>query len=205
MSYFNHKSVAIIFGITCACFFVACSPSLDGAIETPEVPIAEIDASKQYTQSINVNVVDFSDVRGLDNKTASEGSGDLTKPEGDVGVKVQAALSEALSKRGASVYAGAPVKVKGDILSWESKVGAKGMGSIESKASLYIQVQDRDGKEIFSGIYNGNRASQFPVVSRNDVKHSLGMAMSETITQVLEDQRFLQAVSSSNTAGRATW
>lgn len=171
--------------------FSACAPSLGGTIAVPSIPLAENMDQSRARLFTSVDVVDFKDGRGA---APSEDSG-FTEPRGDIDVKLQEAIGDALTKRGISVFGGAPVKITGEVRTWRTQVAAEGaVGTISSEAALFIQVLDRNGSVRYSGTYRGSRSSQFPVVAESDVQESLGLAMSQAIAQLMEDQQFLQSL-----------
>ncbi len=195
------KKSIICYGIFVGCFYGGCSPQLGANIEVPEIPVEEasLDGGPAHL-GVSVSLDTFRDNRPLQADTTEPV--EKTMPEGDVGRAVEVALTKSLAQKGISTSFGAPVKISGEIKKWQTTVSAKMTGSLRSEAALYVEVRDEKGQKLFSGTFHGSRASEFPVVTREDVKSSLGFAMSQAINQALEDEQLIQALWS--TPKRAT-
>jgi hypothetical protein len=118
----------------------------------------------------------------------------FTEPHGNVTQNVEAALSDSLRERGISVVDTAPVKIKVEIRGWKSEVTMSTTPELTSEATLYVELFDAFGKRVYSGTYTGTRFSQFPVVTRNDMKDSLAFAMSSAIEQLVGDEQLLNHI-----------
>lgn len=170
-----------------------CAPHLGPTIETPEVPLSEIKGDNRARLGSYIAVQKVEDKRaGITRSDNSE----YTQPAGAVEEIVEAALRDAFRENGISVLDTAPIQLKAQVREWRSKVKVATMSEIDSKAVIAIELFDPAGKKIYSGTYEGNRSSQFPLVNRIDVKDSLGLAMASCISHVLSDPKFLEIVGS---------
>ncbi len=173
----------------------ACSRHVGSSIEVPNIPApAASSAESRARLSANISLSGFKDVReaiipieGLDQTS-------YTQPQGAISQQLEAAMSEAMSKKGLHVTSNAPVSLWGEIRKWRADVETTTTSKIKSEAALYVELLDASGQRLYAGTYHGSRASQFPVVSAEDIKDSLGIAMAQAIGQVLEDEEFLQAL-----------
>ncbi len=190
MKYSKSLSALLIF---CSLTFSACAPHLGATIETPEVPLGEI---KTETRA---RLGSFIAMQGLEDRRpapSSEIKPEYTQPAGPVTETVEAALRDAFKEHGITVLDTAPVGLKAEIREWKSKVKVQTNTAIESKAVLAIELFDPTGKRIYSGTYEGSRSSQFPVVNRIDVKDSLGLAMANCISHILDDPKVMEIIGS---------
>lgn len=163
----------------------ACSAKIESNYPVPEIPKASTVTSELH--GVGLSFQSFVDARmPLRNEVANKSS-IHTQPEGDVAGSVEQAFKEALTVQGANVGYGTGKMVTGEIRRWDSQVAAAASGSIESNATLFIEVKGETGERLFAGEYHGSRSSTFPVIARQDVGESLGIAMSEAITQALRD------------------
>ncbi len=158
-------------------------------IEAPSIP-APSQTSDVLPVLVQVN--NFKDIR-----LPSEEGGNLISPEGDVGELVKDSFVQYLVKRGATVEVVAPVIIDGEIRNWEAQAKGTTTGALNSTASLYLEVRNNLGAKIYSGVFQGTRSSQFPLVGSADIKDSLGFAISQAIDQALNDPSLRKALSSS--------
>jgi hypothetical protein len=166
----------------------ACVVSVGPTIEAPAIP-APTKSTDVFP--VLVQVKNFRDVRLV----SEEEKGPIS-PEGDISELVKDAFINYLEKRGASVEFSAPVTIEGEIRSWEAQARGTSTGMLNSSASLYIEVKDSSGNKLYSGVFQGSRSSQFPLVSKADIKDSLGFAMAQAIDQSLNDASFRKALNS---------
>ena len=173
-------------------FCLACAMRVDSSYPVPAIP--EIDSQKTSSlHGLSISVQPFLDARlpAIQDKVNVS----ITQPEGEVEQTVELAFVEALQSQGAVLDGNGEKSIVGEIRRWDSKVAASTSGTIDSNATIYLEVKDAAGKSLFSGEYHGSRSSQFPVIAKQDVGDSLGLAMSEAITQAIRDknlQRILQ-------------
>lgn len=170
-----------------------CAPSLGTTIEAGEIPPPAVQAGSRARFG---SVIGIQDIR--DNRPApvTDGAEKFTEPHGGIPQLVEAAIKSTLSEAGVSVVTSAPVAMKVEVLKWRAAVDPKATVMLRSEASLLIELYDPAGKKVFSGTYNGVRSSQFPVVTRVDVKDSLGLAMSNALEQLVADPQFIELVGS---------
>ncbi len=186
---------SVAFAATCSLILggAGCAPSLGPTIEAGDIPPP---ATQPATRARFGSVVGIQDIRDNRPAPATDGSEKFTEPHGGVPQLVEAALKTTLSDAGVSVVSSAPVEMKVEVLKWRSQVDPKANVMLRSEASLLIELYDPAGKKVFSGTYNGVRSSQFPVVTRVDVKDSLGLAMSNALEQLVADPQFIELVGS---------
>lgn len=172
----------------------ACAPELGPSIETPELaPIALEKNPKFALRHMEVNVTGVKDQRLAD---VSRDVTPITEPAGDVEPEVETAIIKALRGQGVVVSETSPLFLSAEIRKWQTKVTATSSGYIESEAVLSAKVTDSRGKEIYTGMYHGNSSSRAPVFTLTDAKESLAKAMTQAITQFMEDEQLLRALSS---------
>lgn len=178
----------------------ACSQHVGESISVPEIPIEEARNNSRARLSTQVSLADFKDVRGaLDNDNdSSEQPGNFTQPQGEVTRAVQKALETALLEKGVQVSGASKVSMWGEVRKWQANIHTTTRSKIISEASLFLELLDRDGKRVYSGTYHGSRASEFISASTEDIKYSLGLAMSQAIDQALADEELISALWSTN-------
>ena len=184
------KSI-VTFGVVTV-FFSGCSADVGPSIETPEVPapsVARVERRARLAAQITLG--HFTDRR---EPIEALGSGDITQPQGKVARKVEAALVKSFVSNGISIVNEAPYSIQGEVRKWNASVMTTASSKLRSEAALYIEVLNESGVRVYSGTYHGSRASQFPIASAGDIQDSLGLAMSQAIGQILEDEGFLQAL-----------
>lgn len=175
--------------------FSGCAPHVGSVIEVPQIPHATAPAEAETRLNTAVAIDEIKDVRQSVMPSDPQSTvGNYTSPEGQVGEAVQTALTDALMEKGVAVSSTAPLRVWGEVRKWRTQVVTKTTSAIDSEAALYIEVLDSSGKRLYSGTYHGSRASSFPVASASDIRASLGMAMSQAIGQVVEDEEFLNSM-----------
>lgn len=177
----------------CAALAAGCAPSLGTTIEAGDIPVPAVQSTARARFG---SVVGIQDIR--DNRPAPvvDGTEKFTEPHGGIPQLVESALKTTLGDAGVSVVSSAPVAMKVEVLKWRSQVDPKASVMLRSEASLLIELFDPAGKKVFSGTYNGVRSSQFPVVTRVDVKDSLGLAMSNALEQLVADPQFIEIIGS---------
>ena len=164
---------------------MACAMRVDSNYPVPAIP--EVDSQKTSAlHGLNISLQPFLDARLPAIQEKSNVS--IAQPEGEVVQTVESAFAEALQAQGVVLATDGGKNIVGEIRRWDSKVAASTSGSIDSNATLYLEVKDADGNSLFSGEYHGSRSSQFPVIAKQDVGDSLGLAMSEAITQAIRDK-----------------
>ncbi len=171
----------------------ACSPNLGTTIEAPQVPIAPVKSDARARLGSYVSIQSVEDARPGPSTDTSE---KYTEPYGGVNTIVEAGLKNAFRESGIAVIDTAPVTIKAEVRRWRAQVSSKSSSAIDSEATLYVELLDPTGKKIYSGTFNGTRASQFPVVTRVDVQDSLGLAMANAIEQVITDPQLLELLGS---------
>ncbi len=186
----------IFTSLVVSAFFMGCAAQLSDKIDVPEIPnVTKVSSAKNIVNTGTViSVEDFIDTRL--GQIAESDSDSKTQPDGlAIGGTVRDAVVKALENAGITVSPDAPLALTGEIKRWDAKTAAAVTSSIESNASIRINVVDKAGKNLYTGNYSGERASQFPVVSEPDVKDSLGLAMSGAIEQAINDKDLLKAIS----------
>lgn len=180
-----------IFILLVSALIASCAPKPGPTIDTPTIPVAKTNAEIRGRLGSYVTVQSVTDERrALTENEAVR----FTEPQGNVPQNVETALSDSLRERGISVVDTAPVKIRAEIRSWRSEVTMATTPTLMSEASLYVEVYDAFGKRLYSGTYQGTRQSQFPVVTREDMKDSLAYAMSSAIEQAIGDEQLLNHI-----------
>lgn len=175
-------------------FSVSCVTTVGPFIALPNIPPSKVQDGDVL--SLILSVKSFRDVRIVSETSSTMQEGvRRVSPEGDVSQIVTAAFSEALRARGTSVDSSAPTTIQGEIRSWNAETRGSSVGELKSEASIYIEVIT-SGTRTFSGVYQGSRSSQFPVVTSSDIQDSLGFAMEQAIDQALIDSSLRRALSS---------
>lgn len=171
--------------------FSGCVATVGPSIEVPKIPLTESNIPNSLTGT-NIGVGSFKDIRTLDYNSTGQG---LVTPEGDISRTVEIALGDHLKAAGAEVNFGANIIIKGEIREWQSSYEGSTTGSLNSSASLFIEVVNQpSGTRLFSGLFKGNRSSHFPIVTPADIQDSLGFAMSQCIEQILKDSGVQRAL-----------
>lgn len=163
----------------------ACVAAVGPSIEVPSIP------EPRETNDIFpvlVEVGDFQDIRLVDQASKR------VSPEGNVSALVKQSFTTYLEKRGATVEPASPVKINGELRSWEAEVQGTSTGMLNSTASIYVEVRDSSNNKIYSGVFQGTRASQFPLVTKSDIQDSLAFALVQAIDQALNDSSFRKSL-----------
>lgn len=169
-----------------------CAVSPGRTVETPEIPPIAANGESRARLGSYLAVQSVEDRRDA---SPSSDAG-FTEPFGRVGASVEEGLKNAFRENGISILETAPLTLRTEIRKWRTKVDSKANTMLNSEATLFVELVDPSGKKIYSGSYNGTRASQFPVVTRVDVQDSLALAMANAIGQVVSDPELLNVLSS---------
>jgi hypothetical protein len=192
---FVHRMLRVPAAIAAGFIFCSCSVHVGSTIEVPDVPAPTISQETKKSLDLDVSLGTIKDMRSTSAEPASEDSPErYTEPQGDVGQVVKGALQNAFAQCGIRARSDAALSVWGEVRRWRTKVITKSTSSIKSEAALYIEVVDRSGTRVYSGTYHGVRASEFPVASLSDIRESLGLAMTQAIEQLLDDEEFITAL-----------
>lgn len=162
---------------------IGCAARIDSTVPAPEIP--EMRQVTAELHGVRLSMEPFVDAR-LPSITDSENK-TITQPDGTVSEQVEQALREALENQGITVDSGSSKKLTAEIRRWDAMVSAAASGAIESNATLFVELKDVDNDSVFSGEYHGTRSSTFPIIAKQDVSDSLGLAMAEAIEQVVRD------------------
>ena len=175
-------------------FCTGCASNIGSSVDVPEIPGPEMPQNTRAKLGATVAIAGIKDVRTSVSTDAANSDVRFTEPQGDITVAVEGALQKALREKGILVGGESPVTIWGEVRNWRSKVDTTTVSKIQSEAAIYIEVQSLSGSTLYSGTFRGSRSSQFPVASPSDVKDSLGIAMSEAIAQLLDDEDFLNSL-----------
>lgn len=182
----------LVFGSIACILLSSCAPNLGKSIESPEsIPTTASTNAPRARLGSYTSIAEVSDQREI-----ADNEEDFTQPLGDVKQVVENGIKEAFREAGIAVIEDAPLALKTEIKKWRSNIKSKVNTTVTSEASLLVTLTDPSGKKIFTGTYNGNRNSEFPVVNREDVKDSLSLAMSQAISQMLSDKQLLEILGS---------
>ncbi len=192
---------AVAFVVTGGTFVLSlaatgCAPNLGATIEAAPIPVSSAADSRNSARARFGSVISIIDVRDARPPLNEGDDTRYTEPHGGIPQIVENAVKDALSNAGIAVVGSAPIEMKIEVVKWRSNVLPKGNVQLKSEATLNIELVDPSGKKVFSGSYNGVRSSQFPVVTRVDVKDSLGLAMANALEQLTSDAQFLELVGS---------
>ena len=171
---------------------ISCSPVVQPTIDSPEIPLARIEAGNKIISNQTVAIGTIANARPKIS-LEDEKKGTITHPDNYANRSVESALIQALQARGVAHTVASQKTIQGEIRNWRSVVHATQSGSIESEATIYVSVINARGQREFEGVFQGSRSSSFPIVSKNDIKDSLAMAMKQALEQLLNDPAF-QAV-----------
>ncbi len=171
----------------------SCVATVGPSISLPKIP-APVAEMAPFLAGKTLAVGSMKDLRTLDYNTTGQG---LVTPGGDVSRTVETAVGDYFKSAGANLDFNAPVAVSGEVREWQSAYEGSTTGSLNSTATIYIEVINQSSKmKIFSGTFTGTRSSHFPIVRPADIKDSLGFAMVQAIEQIMKDQGFVNALSS---------
>ncbi len=173
---------------------LGCGPSLGRTIALPEVPAGGAAAVRPVTAGTLLFIDEVKDVRA---ENALVGyAGKNINADREVSPVVREALEKAFKGRGFTISDSAPIIVTGEVKNWFANVRGGLPGSVDSNASIQIDVFDPANKRIFSGNYQGSAALETPSVDERDIRGALGTAMSEAISQILADQQLIELLAS---------
>ena len=173
----------------------ACSVHVGPTMEVPSVPAPTVKPGEGRDLKLGVSLGSIKDARSsATREDTSSPEGKYTEPAGDVAAAVKTALASALADQGVRLRPNAPLTIFGEVRRWRTQAAATTTTSIHSEAALYVEVVDRSGNRVYSGTYHGSRASEFPIATLSDIKESLGLAMSEAIAQLFDDEEFITAL-----------
>jgi hypothetical protein len=173
-------------------FLSSCSAQIGSSIEVPQIALEVAEDGYSSSQDLEVNFSGIIDRREFLMDQAN--AGEVTQPDGDVAGEIEKALLNGLKTKGVEVSIGSLRTLSGEVIKWRTKVTTKATSLIDSEASLLLEVKDELGKRIYSGTYSGLRSSEFPIVTRVDVKDSLAIAMTKAIEEALNDPRLMEAL-----------
>lgn len=171
-----------------------CVANVGQTIETPEIPAAATRTEARARLGSYVSIQGVQDLRTYSSQTPS--SENFTEPQGGTTTAVETGLKNALRDAGISVLESAPITLRAEIKKWRAQVTSKASSNLASEATIYVELLDPSGRKLYTGSYNGTRSSQFPVITRIDIKDSLGLAMSNALSQLVADEQLLNIVSS---------
>lgn len=179
--------------VLCSSFFSACAPAVGSTIEAPEVLLSEIKAEPMIQHGAGVQFEQIVDVRPTN--TSQDSATYFTEPGDDALPTVETALRDALTQHGIAIDTNDALRLRGELRTWRTQYTAAMSGTIASEAALVVELVDASGRVVYTGTYEGNRSSEFPVVTVGDLQKSLGFAMSKAIEELLSDEKFIQNVS----------
>lgn len=176
----------------CLFICIGCSPAVKKRIEVPFVPVEPGDgiALEKYSLSLDEikdsrPTADIADVHGNPIQT-----------EGNAVQGVRSALESALRREGFGISDSAPLILGPQVKKWFANVHG-GMPSVcDADAELFVQVFDPANKLIYSGSYTGASTLQEPAIDEQDIRQTLGAAMSEAIRQLTSDKQLKKLLES---------
>ena len=171
---------------------VGCAADVGGRIEAPDVPAQASNGAALGFGTLAVSSVNVSDARNLYNEDDSQR--DMVMPDENVEPNLEKALVQGLQSRQIAIDPGAPRRLQVDVQKWQNVNEAKLTSTLSSEASISVSVLGPQGDRLFSGTYQGSRESTFPLSSREDIKDSLGLAMSQAISGMLGDTDLMRAL-----------
>lgn len=183
--------------------FSGCGPYLGSSLEIPDIQFdSKVDENRTTSQgfrgsgispaSQTIAVERLIDMR--QSPVIVTRGEDSTELVGDVGIKVSDAIKRLLTDKGYNVSSFGDHAVRGEVRIWRAAVDSNLTGSLESDASIYIEVFNQRQQKIFSGVFRGSAKSQTPLISSSDVSDSLGKAMGQAINELSADPAFLRAL-----------
>ncbi|MCC6955073.1 MAG: hypothetical protein IT290_13225 [Deltaproteobacteria bacterium] len=181
---------------------VSCSPRVGDSIVLDTVPRTEQETYSRLGAGKSLAVGMFNDARTP--VVTGEGTSAYTEASGDVARLAEQSLTHALKSQGYQVSPTSPYRLAGQITKWRTKVTTKATAQIQSEAAIQVQVLDNRNNVVYNGSYVGTRSSEGPVVSKNDIRNSLSVALATATAQVAEDQKLIQALNTTPTNGTNT-
>jgi len=181
--------------ILCILFCVnACSTKIKPTINVPVVGVAPDIKRRADIRDVTVFLEEFVDSRTSTELVRMEGK--VSQPEGSIGYAATGALRQALTRVGFAIDDSAPLIISGEVREWSADIEGDMPSRIESKAALYIEVFDPANKRIYSGTYNGQAMLQETAVDEPEIARTLSEALSESVSQMLRDDRLMSLLAS---------
>lgn len=166
----------------------SCAPNLGSTIEAPQVP-AQV-RSKEARARMG-SMVGISEI--IDGRTGVVANDDetYTEPYGGIQSILETALKQALVEAGVAVSESANLGIHLEVKTWRAKITRGALATVDAEASVELVLKDSTGKRIYNGTYKGTRSKQFPVLTKTDIRDSLGLAMSNAIDEISNDTELL--------------
>ena len=145
--------------------------------------------------SLPVQVFPFSDKRL--NYLSKEEAETSFQPQGSVEKLVTNTISSVLRSRGFTLADDAAKHIRGEIREWQINGTNAGEGNKQatSRARLYVEVTDKEGKVSYANTYSGHKTPHTIDIYSPIAKHSLGVAMEQAVTAMAADEKLLSALS----------
>ena len=171
-----------------------CGSKLQKTIVVPDIPAW--DSSGRVADSVRggaphqLFIDKFSDARPSD--VIVKRADETVVASGEVGTPIGTALDRAFRNRGFAISQTAPVVLSGEVRIWQSEI-VKGFPTQKQSANaeLFLEVLDPANKRIYSGTYKGSASREDPSLSPEDIRATLGTAMSEALSQVTSDKQLI--------------
>ncbi len=170
------------------CFGAACSPVKD-TISPNRVEVLDLKPLPDVAGwFINVHVLDVTDAR--DSQELGEIEGRLLYPSGNVPRAVQAALEDALRKKGIHISLFDAPGILAKVMRWRvDVVPGFPFTKMFSEARIGIEILDINGKRVYNAEYSGEYTKEYPSPGQETIENVLGMAMAHAIREALEDSQ----------------
>jgi uncharacterized lipoprotein YajG len=174
--------------------FQACSPNLSRPFPVPVLsPLREMTKNESKVEGSRFYFIkDVLDKRV--NQTLIEYDGESFTTDADITPLVREGMEIALGNKGYQSTVKSSVHIVMLIQRWQCQIGEGLPAKIESQAELQVEIITLRGEKVYSGKYIGSAEAHVSNVSNENAKESLGLAMSESIRQVVADEGFHNAL-----------
>lgn len=169
----------------------ACAPGLGTTLRVDAFEATDATSIAIGGARMRARVGQFLDMRTR--KAIGEVRGRELEPAGDVASGATRALEDELKRAGVELSLfEAPILV-GEVQQWFVTVTPDfPTSSVEAKAKIRMQVTDKSGKVLYSGLYSGGMSQKHPWLTEDEVSHVLAQAMSFAMREALKDERLLR-------------
>lgn len=165
----------------------ACAPALPSKINVSKIPETESRVLSEFNSGeMRLGVDPFVDSRKEAWVAEVEGERKIL-PDSDVGLAVQLAFKQALTKSGVRTPSFDSAKLAGEVLDWKVNVKVDFPTSIAAaQARIKVYLLDANDSLLYSGTYEGSSEMEHPYLE-DHIEETLGNAMSYAVREALSD------------------
>ncbi len=178
----------------------SCSSSLKPVMNVPSIPKPDLSTVNTHGSGLaegrfaELFVADFTDAR--ESEIVASLKGIDSKFLGSASEKVHARVEDFLREKGFTLNDDAPLVLLGQVKKWSADITAGVPATVEAKAAISIEVRDPANRRIYAGTYEGVATLKEPGVGTEEISKALGVAMSESLREVLADKQLLDLLTS---------